>query len=384
MQAAALLAKESDDVDNLADLLINLANLDGERGRYRRAETYLDSAYHLAEQRNNKATMAAVQNARAELSSLSGNFPDAYRYLRDYVDAREAYLDEERVRSVTEMMERYEAEKKARKIQQLELEKLDSELENQRITSGRNLLLYSGIVILLISIGLWNRLRLVRKSRSEVQREKDVSEKLLLNILPGPVAEELKEKGYANARHFKAASILFSDFKGFTAIAQQLTAQQLVEELNVYFKAFDDITTRYGIEKIKTIGDAYMTAGGIPDTNTAKTRDVVLAGLEMMSFVMKRITERADHASAFEMRIGIHTGPVVAGIVGVKKFQYDLWGDTVNIASRMQSTGAAGRVNISQDTYDQIKDDSAFKFTPRGKVEVKGRGEMEMFFVELA
>ncbi|MCB9168988.1 MAG: adenylate/guanylate cyclase domain-containing protein [Flavobacteriales bacterium] len=218
------------------------------------------------------------------------------------------------------------------------------------------------------------------KANSDFNRAR--SDQLLLNILPAEVAEELKESGAAKARYFEQSTILFSDFNGFTMISQQLSPDRLVDELNTCFKAFDNIITARGIEKIKTIGDAYMCAGGLPDPYAASPADVVHAALEMQAFMKARKSERdAQGLPAFEMRVGIHTGPVVAGIVGVKKFQYDIWGDTVNTASRMESSGQPGHVNISEATYELVKNESGLTFTPRGKVQAKGKGEMEMFFV---
>ncbi len=227
--------------------------------------------------------------------------------------------------------------------------------------------------------------------RNRISMEKARSDELLLNILPEEVAEELKNTGAAEAKHFDQATILFTDFKGFTQASEKMSPQELVEELNTCFKAFDHIITTRGIEKIKSIGDAYMCAGGLPDPKSSTPADVVHAALEMQSFMKQRKTERdAQGKPAFEMRVGIHTGPVVAGIVGVKKFAYDIWGDTVNIASRMESSGEVGQVNISESTYALVKkamevrdgkEVTSFSFTPRGKVHAKGKGEMEMYFV---
>lgn len=248
----------------------------------------------------------------------------------------------------------------------------------------RNVFIASVLFILVFAIGLWNRLRYTKKSKAVLQIEKDRSEHLLLNILPEEIAQELKEKGYVDAQDFEKATILFTDFKSFTETASKLSPQELVEEINVCFKAFDAIMETYNIEKIKTIGDAYMAAGGLPKPSVNSVKKTIFAGLEMQKFIVKRKLENdAQSKPAFEMRVGIHLGPIVAGIVGVKKFQYDIWGDTVNTASRMESNGKVGKVNISQDVYEFIKDDKEFSFEYRGKIEVKGKGELEMYFVSL-
>lgn len=219
--------------------------------------------------------------------------------------------------------------------------------------------------------------------RNHISKEKKHSEGLLLNILPEEVADELKAKGEAKAVQFDQVSVLFTDFKGFTAMSEQMSAQQLVMDLHECFSAFDRICERHNIEKIKTIGDAYMAAGGLPVPNATHATDCIQAALEMRDFIAEgKARKVAAGLPFFEIRIGVHTGPVVAGIVGVKKFQYDIWGDTVNTASRMESSGEAGRVNMSHTTYDEAKDVAGLDFTPRGQVMAKGKGEMEMYFVD--
>ncbi|MBK9982867.1 MAG: tetratricopeptide repeat protein [Saprospiraceae bacterium] len=382
---AANIALKNVDKYEYMTLLTNLANLDKERGRYKEAIVTLDSTYAMADRLKNVEILANVQNARADLYAKMKDFEKAYDFLRKYIKTHEQFLNEERVKAVTEMMEKYESEKKARQIQQLQLDKLDASLKTERITNTRNHYLYLGLVVFLIAVGSLGRLRYVHRSRSAIQREKDISEGLLLNILPSAVAEELKLKGHAEAKHYDLATILFSDFKSFTTISERLSAKDLVEEINFCFKAFDGIMTRYGIEKIKTIGDSYMAAGAIPDMNTASPLDVVMAAIEMQQVITNRKKERDEQQQpAFEMRVGIHSGPVVAGIVGVKKFQYDIWGDTVNTASRMESSSEVGQVNISDATYQLIKDNPQLVFTYRGKVQAKGKGEMPMYFVTLA
>ena len=242
----------------------------------------------------------------------------------------------------------------------------------------------------------------VKERTAELRAEKERSDELLLNILPAEVAEELKAKGAADAKHFDQVTVLFTDFRGFTQLSEQVGPAELVAELNACFMAFDAIMGRYRIEKIKTIGDAYMAAGGLPDPTHGGPVDVLRAALDMQDFMVRHRTEReASGRPFFEMRVGIHSGPVVAGIVGVKKFQYDIWGDTVNTAARMESSGEVGRVNISEATYELVKGTkrlntglptsqgeaavpSEFIFTPRGRVQAKGKGEMAMWFVERA
>jgi class 3 adenylate cyclase len=221
----------------------------------------------------------------------------------------------------------------------------------------------------------------VVEEKAEVERQKEKSDELLLNILPSEVAEELKEKGYTTAKSFDEVTVLFSDIKGFTSVAEKMTAQELVEEINTYFSAFDNIIEKNGLEKIKTIGDAYIAAGGLPEKNSATAQNVVAAAIAMQLVVEKLKQERIASGKAyFELRIGIHTGPVVAGVVGIKKFQYDFWGDTVNLAARMEQSGIPGKINISQHTYDGVKDQ--FNCVHRGKIEAKNKGEIDMYFVE--
>ncbi len=216
---------------------------------------------------------------------------------------------------------------------------------------------------------------------AEVVAEKKKSDDLLLNILPEEVAEELKAKGSAAAKQFDEVTVMFTDFKDFTHISEKLTPSELVAEIHTCFKAFDVIVSNYGIEKIKTIGDSYMCAGGLPIANKTNAVDVVSAAMEIQQFMQEHLQQRkAEGREPFEIRIGIHTGPVVAGIVGVKKFAYDIWGDTVNIASRMETSGEAGKVNISGSTYKLVQE--KFICIYRGKIQAKNKGEIDMYFVQ--
>jgi adenylate cyclase len=255
--------------------------------------------------------------------------------------------------------------------------------EVRKSTRTRNMLAVSGGFFVLLAGGFYSRARYMRRSRSVLQVEKDRSENLLLNILPAEIAEELKQKGRCEARDFDLVSILFTDFKGFTEQSATMSAAALVNEINTCFEAFDGIIAKFGIEKIKTIGDAYMAAGGLPVPREDSVKNTVLAALEMQRFIKERKVQKdALGEPAFEMRVGIHTGPVVAGIVGVKKFQYDIWGDTVNTASRMESMGEVGCVNISAATHIHLGDATGLRFIHRGMVDAKGKGALTMYFVE--
>ena len=264
-----------------------------------------------------------------------------------------------------------------KKESQISLLNKDKEIQQQQIR--RQKIVRNGFIGGFTVVLLFATLFLMQ--RNKIKNEKKRSDELLLNILPEETAEELKATGTAKTKSFDSVSVLFTDFKNFTQASEILTPEELVAEINLCYSEFDRIITRFGIEKIKTIGDAYMCAGGLPATNSTHPFDVVAAGLEMVNFIERNKIERQEKGQPFfELRLGIHTGPVVAGIVGLKKFAYDIWGDTVNTASRMESSGHVGKVNISGTTYEIVKD----KFTciHRGKIEAKNKGQIDMYFVE--
>ena len=371
--------------DRLVRCYQNLGSIHKDLGNLETAIAYQDSAIALARSSGFLEGEAAATQGLAQILRDRTPKNEAYDQLDRYLLLHDSILSSDRIKAVAEMREKYETERKERENVALRAENLEAALRQEQLRRTRNIYLSVGIIVLLGAIALWSRLRFVHRSRAAIRKEKDISEGLLHNILPEEVAAELKQKGYADVKEFEVATILFSDFKGFTTLSEKLTAAELVAEIDHCFKGFDGIMERHGIEKIKTIGDAYMAAGGLPEPRHGHPADVVRAALDMQDFMSDYKAQRvAEGRLYFEMRLGLHSGPVIAGIVGVKKFAYDIWGDTVNTASRMESSGAPGRVNISQATYERVRDEPGLRFIPRGEVEAKGKGRMEMWFVERA
>ena len=294
-----------------------------------------------------------------------------YKHYKDHIIYRDSVTNIKSVQQMADLRTDFEVSQK-----QIEVDLLSQQKRNQQIIVVATIIAL--FLIGLLAFGLYRRSIFIQKTSKIIEKEKDRSEKLLLNILPEETALELKEKGRVEAKKFESATVLFSDFIEFTKFAEQVEAEQLIKSIDFYFKEFDKITTKYGLEKIKTIGDAYMCAGGIPTENNVHAKKVIYAAKEMIELVNKALKTQ-DDLIHFEIRIGVHTGPLVAGIVGTKKWQYDIWGDTVNIASRMESKSASGMINLSETTYNQIKDEFPCQY--RGELEVKNRGSLKMYFL---
>ncbi len=255
------------------------------------------------------------------------------------------------------------------------------QLQKSELKAKRNQSFYLSVgiaALLAVSFFITRNYLNQRKSNKIISVEKKRSDDLLLNILPADVAEELKEKGTADARLFDHVTVLFTDFVNFTTISEMLTPQQLVNELHFCFKTFDEIISRYNIEKIKTIGDAYLAVAGLPNADPNHAINTVKAAVEISEFIYNRNASIGN--KSFNIRIGIHSGSVVAGIVGVKKFAYDIWGDTVNTAARMEQHSLPGKINMSETTYELVKNEFAFAY--RGEIEAKNKGALKMYFVE--
>jgi class 3 adenylate cyclase/Tfp pilus assembly protein PilF len=377
MQAIDL-ADQLNAIPNKAHALVYLGEVYRDHGDYDLAIRYYKEGAQISRDIKSLKDLELAYGGLDAIYKIQLQYDSAYKYHDLLMVVKDSVYNIEMDKILQNQMFDFQIEKKEGEIDHLKREQELQERDLRRQKTIRNLVLagfFSVIVFLLI----------VFKQKQRITMERNRSEELLLNILPYEVAEELKDKGSSEAKDYNDVTVLFTDFKGFTGHSEKLTAKELVDEINDYFKAFDQIITKYKVEKIKTIGDAYMAAGGVPVPYAESLVNVVLCGMEMQEYVEKRKDEFSiADMKPFSMRVGINTGPVVAGIVGVKKFQYDIWGDTVNTASRMESNGDVGKVNISERTYEKLKDNPMFQFTKREKIEVKGKGTMQMYFVELA
>jgi adenylate cyclase len=297
-----------------------------------------------------------------------GNYRQAYQSYRNYILYRDSSANEkqQKLMILTEARSREAALK------------YKQQLNNIKTRQQRNYYLSGIAALLLISFFVARNYFIQRKLNKLINIEKQRSDDLLNNILPSDVAEELKQKGEAKARHFEKVTVLFTDFVQFTTISQQLSPQELVDELNACFKAFDHIITDNNIEKIKTVGDAYLAVSGLPNPDPNHAGNVVTAALAIQKFMRDRKVALGNRT--FDIRIGIYSGSVVAGIVGVKKFAYDIWGDTVNTAARMEQNSEPGKINISETTRELLG--AEFPLIYRGEIEAKNKGLLKMYFVE--
>ncbi|MBI3501377.1 MAG: tetratricopeptide repeat protein [Bacteroidetes bacterium] len=358
--------KVSQDINEEPSIVLSYYNLGISSRKLDKMEdaiNYLKKSFETATKIDDRQGVMEAAYELSETYAKENNYKNAYEYHQKYVQTKDTLLNEESSRQITEMQTKYETEKKE---QQITLLNKDKELQDAQL-NRQKIVIWSVaggfLIVLMLSIFIF--------------RERKKSEKLLLNILPAETAKELKAKGKASPKYYESVTIMFTDFKGFTTIAEKLSAEELVSELDFLFKKFDAIISKYNIEKIKTIGDAYMCASGLPTSNSNHAEEIVKAGLEIQNWMI-------EQNNKWQLRIGIHSGAVTAGVVGDKKFAYDIWGDTVNVASRMESSGEAGKINISGATYQILQgfqnlEGLEFKF--RGKIPAKNKGEIEMYFV---
>ena len=352
---------------DMAIVLSNLGLLYEQTRQYDSSLLYLQRSKELCDQIHDPTLASTNLEAMSAIYSQTGDYKKAFLFGEASKTINDSLLNAEKVSSLAEMQTKYETELKEEQIKTLD--------NKNRVRSvQRNASLAASFGLLVVAVVFF-------RQRNKINIARKRSDELLLNILPAETADELKRTGAAKGRGYDEVTVLFTDFKNFTSTSEQLSAQELVNEINYCFSAFDRIIGKYGIEKIKTIGDSYMCAGGLPVVNETNALDVVNAALDIRDFIAAEGERRiAKGNGVFEVRIGVHTGPVVAGVVGIMKFAYDIWGDTVNIASRMESAGVEGRVNVSEATWQRISDKFEWKY--RGEITPKNKGPMKMYFVD--
>jgi adenylate cyclase len=339
----------------------------GKAARLRKAIDYLRQGLAISKEINAPDVMQLCYEGFTKAYKLSGDYKKAMEYADDEkvindsvfsLDNRNKMVKLEKAREQYGDSLKAVAEKRA----------MDIKAQHRRNYE------YIGAGVLVLLLGF--TFVLIRNNKL-LGKEKKRSDNLLLNILPEEVADQLKDTGKSAARQFDDVTVLFTDFVNFTEAGERMKPQELIDELHTCFKKFDEITGKYNVEKIKTIGDAYLAVAGLPTADPLHAEHVVRAAIEINTFIEDRVAKLGNRT--FEIRIGIHSGSVVAGIVGVKKFAYDIWGDTVNTAARMEQNSEAGRINISQTTYELVKDKIHCEY--RGEIEAKGKGMLKMYYV---
>lgn len=371
----------------------------------------IEDALEAAEKERNVDLQMRCHLQLAELKDNVINFKEALQHYRDFADLYSA-KSEKTNKDLKDSVEVLEGEveegeenliakeveidsltneqlQSALEIRDLEIENQKNQLEAKASENRKNSLIFLVIIFgIIVAFAFRAYLKkrkitvMLRQKNYLIAKAKEKSDDLLLNILPESVAEELKEYGRTKSAYHEDATVMFTDFKGFTRFTEKHSPTELVTVLDFYFSAFDKIIEKYEIEKIKTIGDAYLCASGIPIAEPNHANNMVAAAIELIAFIAKTKVEKMEANSPYlEVRIGLHTGPLVAGVVGSKKFAYDIWGDTVNIAARMEQSGESGQINVSETIYQLLKITHQFEY--RGEIEAKNKGKMKMYFLKV-
>ena len=349
----------------MSDLYLNQGDWDA-------ALDYAENSLELSQKYGLKDEISKANLQLSKLYEESGDAEASLKYFKDHISYKDSVNNISAVQQMANIRTDFEISQK-----QLEVDLLNQQKRNQRIVVIATIIAL--ILIIGLAIGLFRRNKFIEKTKQLVEIEKDRSDKLLLNILPEGTAKELKDNGKVNPQKFDSVTVMFTDFEAFTKYSQDLTPELLVKSVDYHFSKFDQIIEKYGLEKIKTIGDSYMCAGGLPKPTKDHAQKMLHAAFEIRDFIENIKSSEVREITHFNIRIGIHTGPVVAGVVGIKKFAYDIWGDTVNIASRLESNSEPGKINISENTYHLIKD--SFDCDYRGEIKAKNKGMMKMYYV---
>ncbi|SDS22591.1 adenylate/guanylate cyclase domain-containing protein [Gramella sp. MAR_2010_147] len=373
-QAIQTLEKE-EDYSPICEFLNGMSDIYTEKDQDSTAIEFASLSRELAKMYGFKNEVREANLKLAQLYEKTGNMSEAYYFYKEYIVYKDSVLNVSTAQNMAGLRADYEVAQK-----QAEVDLLSEQRKNQQLVVIS--IAIASFLICLLAFGLYRRNRFIKRTSAIIEKEKNRSELLLLNILPEETARELKKNGKVRAKKFESVTVLFADFKRFTLVAEKLTPERLIKTIDYYFSKFDKIMEKYDIEKIKTIGDSYMAASGLPFPNPDHASRILMAAFEMIQFVKETKENSLYDDADFDVRIGLNSGPVVAGVVGTKKFAYDIWGDTVNIAARMESHSDIGRINISENTYELIK--RKFDCEYRGEVEVKNGRILKMYYVHHA
>ena len=361
---------EANTLNNIGEAYITLYDLS-------KAENYIQQALEIAQEIDAKYIIEASYLYLSDLHEMRGQPEKALIYYQKMFEINQEIFNEQVRDKIAMLQTRYETEKKDQEIELLIKERDINELTIEKQQNLRNFLIVLIFLVIIIAIIMYISYRQKRKDNQVIAEEKAKSDKLLLNILPVRIAHDLKETGTTEPELFKDVSVYFSDIVGFTVASANLTPKKLIDELNEIFTAFDEIIEKYECERIKTIGDAYLAVGGMNRSNETPAINIVRAAIAHIEYLKKR-NKSSD--IKWQIRVGIHTGDVIGGVVGIKKYIYDVFGDTINLAARMEQYSDTMKINISEDTYQYLKNN--FTCIERDGIVVKGKGVMKMYFVE--
>ncbi|UCD61993.1 MAG: tetratricopeptide repeat protein [Flavobacteriaceae bacterium] len=360
--------------------LTYMSDIYAEQEQWEIAFGYAFKSLDLAKQHGLKEQIGDAYLKLSELHEKRGNTAESLKYFKNHVIYRDSLNNIDKVQEMANLRADFEVSQK-----QIEVDLLQKESEIQLLKDKRQkIIIYvtalALVLIFVFAFFLYKRYSFVKETNTIIEEEKNRSDALLLNILPKETAQELKETGQVEAKKFESITVLFTDFKDFTRSSANLSPENLVRSVDYYFSRFDEVMEKHGLEKIKTMGDAYMCTGGLHLNKENHATSMVRAAFEIIEITEAVKNMDKMNIMPYEIRIGINTGPVVAGVVGTQKFAYDIWGDTVNVAARMETNSETGRINVSENTYELIKDE--FECEYRGKMKVKNKGMMKMYYVK--
>lgn len=373
-------AKAKDSKPEMTKALNSIGNAYIKQGKFNLAINSFNDALALANETgiylDKKDSYEGLSIAHSKLR----NYQKAYNAQQNFIRVKDIIRSEEYDENIGNLRFKFDLDNKQKEIALLNSDNELKAAEIERSSLFRKYLYALAGLLLFIIGGVTYQYRYAINANKQLDAANQQAESILLNILPKSTADELKEKGVVEPRTFEDVTVLFTDFKEFSKIAEGISAEDLVKSLDYYFKEFDRITVKYNLEKIKTIGDAYMCAGGLPDKNDTHPEDAFLAAQEMIYFVNKNLNHPPKGIQTYNIRIGLNTGSTVAGVVGTKKFQYDIWGRAVNVAARMETSSEEGKINVSHSTYERLKDKYEFEY--RGELAVKNVGNLKMYFAK--